>query len=35
MSAIKIREYQKTIVELTLEITQEYLDELNNGLEQK
>ena len=35
MSAIKIREYQKTIVELTLEITQEYLDELNNRLEQK
>ena len=35
MSAIKIREYQKTIVELTLEITQEYIDELNNRLEQK
>lgn len=35
MSAIKIREYQKTIVELTLEVTQEYLDELNNRIEQK
>lgn len=35
MPAIKIREYQRTIVELTLEITQEYLDELNNRLEQK